>query len=856
LNRRLAYLLIATVALALNAWAQTWQQGFDFRKTANFVTDPPGATDVLVSTLYPTTGTLTTYGWGYSAIVQGVDRSKTVDPRQAGTNYAQNRTPASFYVDLPAAGTYNPALAMGDEGYTQCWTQCQVQFLDGSSLLGIVAGGESQAGYFYDATGQAWSAATWPASNKPLTVTLAGTQLTVLGGSSNNTRDITPIAYQGVMQVPASPTFALEAPDNIRVGQGEHTTADVSTVLIGAFNNAISLSASGAPAGTTVTFNPTRKSAPGAGTSLMTITISRGTPLGDYWITVTGTGGGITQKTPVLLTVTAPEHPDFILTVPPSIGLATGLAGSATVTTTVVGSFHAAVNLSASGAPAGTTVSLSPRTIPAPGSGSSTMKITVPASAALGSYPITVTGTSGSTTHNGVITLTISARGGINLPAGTGWLPLGSKSVFCRVSPGSTYFNPTVGEVDASDFLSLCQEGSLVAYSGGAVDTTNDRFFLWTSGHNNYQGNEMYELDLKGTTPTASRITDPAWTVDNTNVPSDCACKGTRNCGQGMWHDGAGFSVKTPYAEGANQGPHFDSIPAPDGSWRQPSCMYGTKFQPNSRETYAGIVYHATTNKVFTWGGVVASDPAAGGAYSNWSLDLNQHPPKWVRLRDSSYTWYTAAVYDYTANHPTSGHDIIFDENRNLYAYNSSTDAYTVLSNSMPYMGWDVDMELDPIHHSLVLESGDNYTGYHLKILKLDSCNGSTCTITDLDSRTSCHGALGYWAGLAWDSKRSVMTIFPSSDNCSGAGCTPPFNTVYLLNTDPTNPVTITYHGKSQTIQPQQCFAASYGSQLGKDYPPMSIGPGVYSRFKYYPHEDIYIFIPHPNDPVWILRLK
>ena len=47
----------------------------------------------------------------------------------------------------------------------------------------------------------------------------------------------------------------------------------------------------------------------------------------------------------------------------------------------------------------------------------------------------------------------------------------------------------------------------MVAYSGGAADTTNDRYFLWTSGHNDYQGNEMYELDLKGSTPTVSRIT-------------------------------------------------------------------------------------------------------------------------------------------------------------------------------------------------------------------------------------------------------------------------------------------------------------------------------------------------------------
>ena len=103
---------------------------------------------------------------------------------------------------------------------------------------------------------------------------------------------------------------------------------------------------------------------------------------------------------------------------------------------------------------------------------------------------------------------------------------------------------------------------------------------------------------------------------------------------------------------------------------------------------------------------------------------------------------------------------------------------------------------------------------------------------------------------MTWDSKRNVMAIFPSSTNCSGAGCTGPFNTVYLLNPDPNNPVTITYQGQQQTIQPQQCFAASYGST-----PPTSFGPGVYSRFKYYPNEDMYLYIPDPSD-LWILRLE
>ena len=844
----------ATVNLTVTA--AVWQQGFDFRATDDYVTDPPGASSVLPQDLYPTVGELAMYGWQSGKKIGAGDRSGSVDPRLAGFNQVSNGSPASFYVDLPAPGMYNVSLAMGDDGYTQCWSQCRIQFMDGSRVVAAVSGGQISAGYFYDANGNPWSAAAWPMNNIPLQVAMTGTQLTAVVGTSNNTGDATPIAYLGVQQVSTAPTFAMNVPGAVSIGQGEYGTIDVSTLLIGAFNGAISLSASGAPQGSTIMFNPSTIPAPGAGTSVMTTSVAANTALGTYPITVIANGGGVTQNATVLLTVTQPTAPDFSIIAPSAIGVAPGLQVSTSATTTITGSFNSAISLSASGAPSGTTVSLNPISIPAPGAGSSTMSVVASSNAPLGSYPITVTGTDGHTNHTATVTLTISTSGSVNLPSGTGWLQLGQAADFCNESPGSTYFNADVGAVDALDFLSLCEVGTMVAYSGGAADTTNDRYFLWTSGHNDYQGNEMYELDLKGSTPTVSRITDPVWTVVNTDVPPDCACRGTINCGQGMWHDGANNIVSNPYSESANSGPKFESIPAPDGSYGQPSCGYGSRFQPNARETYAGIVYDPVRQQVFTWGGVPAANPTGTGMFSNWSLDTTRHPPKWTRLADSSYAWYTAAVYDYTTGHATSGYDLVYDENQTLYAYNPATDHYTPLSTTMPYLGYNVNTELDPIHHTLVLESGDDYNGYHLQIVSLDSCNGTSCTIRNLDHQTSCQGAMGYWAGIAWDSKRDVMTLFPSAENCSGPGCIAPFNTAYLLNTDPNNSVTIIYKGTPRTIQPLQCFAASYGSKEGVDYPPESEGPGVYSRFKYYPNEDVYLFIQHPDQGVWILRLE
>src|SRR5208337_3665467 len=330
-----------------------WQQGFDFRNTASFVTDPPGDTYVLSTTAYPTTVNGVTFGWMKTAPVQGRDRNAKLDPRLAGINFVTNGSPATFYVDLPSAGTYNLSLAMGDAGYEQCFTQCQVQFLDGSTVLATVTGGPTNAGYFYDAKANNWSAAAWPTSNVSQQVTLAGTRLTVTVGTNKATGDITPIAFLGVTQVSSSPNFSISAsPASLSIQQGNQGTSTITTTVSGGFSSAISLSASGVPSGTTVSFNPNPIPAPGAGSSTMTINVGASTPAGTYPITVTGNGGGIQQNTTVTLTVTAGGQPNFTISAAPaSLSIAQGNQGASTITTTISGGFSSAISLSASGMP-------------------------------------------------------------------------------------------------------------------------------------------------------------------------------------------------------------------------------------------------------------------------------------------------------------------------------------------------------------------------------------------------------------------------------------------------------------------------------------------------------------------------
>ncbi len=240
-----------------------------------------------------------------------------------------------------------------------------------------------------------------PTGTYPITVTGNG------GGFQQNTTVTLTVFAQGQQN------FSISAsPASVSIAQGNQGTSTITTAISGGFNSSVSLSASGVPSGTTVSFNPQTIPAPGAGGSSMTITVGSSTPTGTYPITVSGNGGGVQQNAVVTLTVTAAVQPDFVLTVSPSaVFVPQGLGGNATVTAWLVGSFNSPISLSASGVPAGTTVSLSPSTIPAPGAGNSTMTLAVGSSTPTGSYPITVTGIGGGTQHTVTLYLVVTQGG-------------------------------------------------------------------------------------------------------------------------------------------------------------------------------------------------------------------------------------------------------------------------------------------------------------------------------------------------------------------------------------------------------------------------------------------------------------
>jgi hypothetical protein len=142
-----------------------------------------------------------------------------------------------------------------------------------------------------------------------------------------------------------SPTFSLSAsPASVSVVQGKSGSSTITTAALGGFNAAVALTASGQPTGVTATLSPTSIAAPGSGSSTLNLAVASTTVAGTYTITVTGTGGGITQKATVSLTVTAPTTGAFTISVSPTSGyLDRGQSGYAVVTTSVSGGFDAAI---------------------------------------------------------------------------------------------------------------------------------------------------------------------------------------------------------------------------------------------------------------------------------------------------------------------------------------------------------------------------------------------------------------------------------------------------------------------------------------------------------------------------------
>ena len=361
-----------------------------------------------------------------------------------------------------------------------------------------------------------WSANP-TASSSILTLTASSTaaggpaNLTITGTSGNLT--VTSNLYVTVY----APTFAVDS-GPVSMGQGTTSSSNVYVVPEYGFSGAVNLSISGLPSGVTASFSPN----PTIGSSLLTLTASSSAAIGQYSLTITGVSGSITQSAVVPLGIYAPT---FTLSTSSPVNIGQGNSITGTVYVQDQFGFSSNVNLAISGLPSGVTASM----VPNPTTYSTAIAFTAAGSAAVGQYPLTITGTSGSLTRTTTLTL------GVYAPTFT----IGGPSSLVLGQGATINNNVTVNPLygfTGSVNLSLSGLPSGVTASFLPNPTSGNSTFTLTASNSAAVG--QYPITIKGAygsqSATASftlTIAAPAFTLSSSSVTvgQGAAATGTVN---------------------------------------------------------------------------------------------------------------------------------------------------------------------------------------------------------------------------------------------------------------------------------------------------------------------------------------
>lgn len=166
-------------------------------------------------------------------------------------------------------------------------------------------------------------------------------------GRAPNNIEIHPVI--DIVFNPSSVALTLSAsPSQLSIVQGATGTSVVTTTVAGGLNAPVTLSVGGTPPGANATLSPTSIPAPGAGSSTLSITSDASTPAGNYSITVSGSGGGVTQTTTIPLTVVPPTPPPSIAVTAPADG--STVSGVTTITAVPSGGGAAKLEIYVDGA--------------------------------------------------------------------------------------------------------------------------------------------------------------------------------------------------------------------------------------------------------------------------------------------------------------------------------------------------------------------------------------------------------------------------------------------------------------------------------------------------------------------------
>jgi hypothetical protein len=228
-----------------------------------------------------------------------------------------------------------------------------------------------------------------------------------------------------------SPEFdlSLSAP-GIVLRQGTTGTVGVTLARLGGFVGPVSVGVAGLPSGVTAT-----PLTVGGTEGTLTLTASSAATLGSFSMRVTGTGAGVASRTVTLdLAVAAAGATGGFTVSTTPVAVAPGASATTTVQLTRSSGFTGGIVVTTSGAPSGLTVTAPAGAV---AGASATLSVQAASTVALGSYDVTVRGSSpGLQDQTATLTVTVSASG--TPPTAGGAFALGLAPSSLSLAQGAT----------------------------------------------------------------------------------------------------------------------------------------------------------------------------------------------------------------------------------------------------------------------------------------------------------------------------------------------------------------------------------------------------------------------------------
>jgi hypothetical protein len=220
----------------------------------------------------------------------------------------------------------------------------------------------------------------------------AGTSTITINGISGSLTASTTVTVTVVLPkftlTPSTPAITISRPNS--------ASFIVAIGATGGFTGSVALSAAVLPAGLTAAFS----AASGTAGSVFTVTASSTAAAGVYPITINGVSGSLTASTVITVTVVIPN---FTLTPSaPSVTISRPGTATSTISVGAVNGFTGSVQFSLGTLPAGVTATW--------GTGSGNLlTIAAAGTAATGTFPVTVTGVSGTLKATTTVSATVVA---------------------------------------------------------------------------------------------------------------------------------------------------------------------------------------------------------------------------------------------------------------------------------------------------------------------------------------------------------------------------------------------------------------------------------------------------------------